>query len=189
MQGRILDAAARVFAQKGYHKASMEEIAGEADVAKGSLYYHFRNKSELFRDVAVSGMEELQRELREAVESQAPIEEKIAAAIDRISMLCFDYSGLFNIIMSEELEGMEPEAWLQVQQAKGKLLEYISLLLREGCETEHALRPHDYQLVTHALMSFINTYRREYLARGRTDRERMIREIREIVMFGLMVRP
>ena len=43
----ILSAAQRVFARKGYRSASMQEIAEEAGVAKGSLYLHFRSKDEL----------------------------------------------------------------------------------------------------------------------------------------------
>ena len=43
----IVTAAQRVFARKGYRAASMQEIAGEAGVAKGSIYLHFRSKDEL----------------------------------------------------------------------------------------------------------------------------------------------
>ncbi len=39
--GLILDVAEEVLAEKGYHDASMEEIAARAGVAKGTLYQHF----------------------------------------------------------------------------------------------------------------------------------------------------
>jgi AcrR family transcriptional regulator len=187
MRDKILESAAKIFSQKGYHKASMDEIAADAGVAKGSLYYHFQNKSQLFKDVAVYGMEDLRNELQKTSETTMPIEEKVAAVIDRITSLCFDYSDLFNIIMSEASEGVEPDAWQQIQQTKSSLLEYISNLLREGCEYEHIIRPLDFELTTHALMSFIYTYRKQSLARGRGDKEKMLREIHEIVMHGIVV--
>lgn len=185
MQDRILDAAAKVFSQKGYHKACMDDIASEASVAKGSLYYHFHNKSQLYRDVAVRGIESLRLELQEAADMRRPIEETVAAVIDRISALCFDNTGLFNIIMSEMPEGIETEDWQQMQEAKGQLLEYLSVLLKEGHEYEHIIRPMDFSLVTHALMSFIYSYRKQ--SQGPYDRDRMLREIREIIMHGIML--
>lgn len=45
---KLLDAAARVFADRGYGAASVEEIARAADVSVGSIYTHFRSKQKLF---------------------------------------------------------------------------------------------------------------------------------------------
>ncbi|MDF2714328.1 MAG: transcriptional regulator, TetR family protein, partial [Paenibacillus sp.] len=47
-RNKVLQAAIGVFAEQGYHQASMDDIALKADVAKGTLYYHFSGKSELF---------------------------------------------------------------------------------------------------------------------------------------------
>lgn len=44
----IAEKAKEVFSQKGYFQASMEIIRGHAGVSKGSIYYHFKNKSDLF---------------------------------------------------------------------------------------------------------------------------------------------
>jgi TetR/AcrR family acrAB operon transcriptional repressor len=45
---RILLQASRVFANKGYQQAKLDEIAREAGLTKGAIYWHFRNKSDLF---------------------------------------------------------------------------------------------------------------------------------------------
>lgn len=47
-QKRILNAAMKEFAQKGYKNASTEVIVKEADISKGALFYYFKNKKELF---------------------------------------------------------------------------------------------------------------------------------------------
>ena len=44
----ILEAAARLFAEKGYNEASMSELAHITGVAQGTIFYHFKNKEELF---------------------------------------------------------------------------------------------------------------------------------------------
>lgn len=48
---RLLDAAVRVFARKGYHAARIGDIAEEAGVAYGLLYHYFSSKEEVLRNV------------------------------------------------------------------------------------------------------------------------------------------
>jgi TetR/AcrR family acrAB operon transcriptional repressor len=47
-RNRILDAAERVFSERGVAHTSLEDIAKAAGVTRGAIYWHFRNKNELF---------------------------------------------------------------------------------------------------------------------------------------------
>jgi len=47
-RSRILDAAEQVFHAKGVSSASLEEIAATAEVTRGAIYWHFKDKAELF---------------------------------------------------------------------------------------------------------------------------------------------
>src|SRR6266700_2508468 len=47
-RAKILQAARTVFAQHGYHGATIGEIAGEAGLSNGAVYYNFANKEDLF---------------------------------------------------------------------------------------------------------------------------------------------
>ncbi|HAG42911.1 MAG TPA: TetR family transcriptional regulator, partial [Clostridium sp.] len=47
-QDRILNAAMKEFAQKGFEKASTNEIVKEADISKGLLFHYFKDKKNLF---------------------------------------------------------------------------------------------------------------------------------------------
>ena len=50
-RSEILQAGLKVFAQKGFHAATMDDIALELDATKGFLYYHFRTKEELLHGI------------------------------------------------------------------------------------------------------------------------------------------
>ncbi len=64
---QILNAAAAVFAQKGFHQARMEDIADRAEVSKGTLYLYFKSKD----DLIIHLLDRLfQRELRDLTELQ-----------------------------------------------------------------------------------------------------------------------
>jgi AcrR family transcriptional regulator len=55
---RIVDAAAKVFARRGYHRATVDEIASEAGFTIGALYSNFSGKEELFLAIADRQVEE-----------------------------------------------------------------------------------------------------------------------------------
>ena len=47
----LLDAAYKVFAQRGYAQATIDDIAAACGVSKGAVYHHFASKEELFRAI------------------------------------------------------------------------------------------------------------------------------------------
>lgn len=51
VRAEILNAAFRVFAEKGYAGTSMDAVAAEAGMTKGAVYWHFENKRDLFREL------------------------------------------------------------------------------------------------------------------------------------------
>ncbi|HPE35000.1 MAG TPA: TetR/AcrR family transcriptional regulator [Bacteroidales bacterium] len=59
----IISTANRLFSRFGFHKTSMDEIAKNAHKAKGSLYYHFPSKEDLFREVITGEMNNLKNQL------------------------------------------------------------------------------------------------------------------------------
>jgi len=60
---KILSVANKLFSRFGFHKTSMDEIAKIARKAKGSLYYHFASKEELFTAVVSTEIENLKTQL------------------------------------------------------------------------------------------------------------------------------
>ena len=63
----VLDAAARLFAGKGYGATSMRDIAGAAGMLPGSLYYHFASKEELLVAVYEEGVRRIKAALAPAL--------------------------------------------------------------------------------------------------------------------------
>jgi AcrR family transcriptional regulator len=58
-RSRIMDAALEIFAQEGYHPASISKIARKAGVSKGLMYNYFESKEELLKAIIFSGIESL----------------------------------------------------------------------------------------------------------------------------------
>lgn len=59
----IFNAAIKLFSEKGYHKSTMDEIAKTAGVAKGTLYYHFKSKEDIFNFIIEQGIKIIEEEI------------------------------------------------------------------------------------------------------------------------------
>ncbi|MBU0704679.1 MAG: TetR/AcrR family transcriptional regulator [Chloroflexi bacterium] len=72
-RNQILDAAAQVFAEKSFHRASTKEIASTAGVSEGTIYNYFASKSDLLIGIMtrLAELESLDEELMEALQGDA----------------------------------------------------------------------------------------------------------------------
>src|SRR6266550_7290095 len=77
----IQDAAMRVIARKGMASTTMQEVADEAGVAKGTIYLYFRDRDELVEKTFETAMSDLHRRVDEALEKDASFEEKLRAVL------------------------------------------------------------------------------------------------------------
>jgi AcrR family transcriptional regulator len=62
-RNELLTAARAIFGQKGFHDASIEEIAETAEVAKGTVYLYYKSKKELYMEALRFGIESMNQEL------------------------------------------------------------------------------------------------------------------------------
>ena len=76
----MLDAAARLFAQRGYAATSMRDIARAASMLPGSLYYHFAAKEDLLAAVYAAGVREIVAALRAALSRETEPWARLEAA-------------------------------------------------------------------------------------------------------------
>jgi AcrR family transcriptional regulator len=81
----VLDAAARLFARRGYAGTNLSDIAAEAGIKTGSLYYHFDSKDELVGEVLRFGTAHSFAHARAAVEAlgeRASAAQRLRAAME-----------------------------------------------------------------------------------------------------------
>ena len=75
---QILDAAMRVFARKGFHSARMDDIAQEADLSKGALYWYFRSKDAIIEALVDKMFQWELRTLEQlAADTSRPVPERL----------------------------------------------------------------------------------------------------------------
>jgi AcrR family transcriptional regulator len=72
-RARIIEAALRVFAEKGYHEATMEDVAHRLRVSEGTIYLYFKSKRELFKAISDLGEHRAAEIVSSAIASDDPV--------------------------------------------------------------------------------------------------------------------
>ncbi|HHJ49491.1 MAG TPA: TetR/AcrR family transcriptional regulator [Phaeodactylibacter sp.] len=78
---RIIEAARRIFLQKGMAGTRMQEIADAAGINKAMLHYYFRSKEQLFKLVFAEAVKEIFPKVEKALAGDLPIREKLLAFV------------------------------------------------------------------------------------------------------------
>lgn len=81
-RSQILDAAISCFADKGYYETSMDDIVRAAGLSKGSLYWYFSSKRDLFRTLTESWMAEILTGLPERLAACKTAGERLCTLLD-----------------------------------------------------------------------------------------------------------
>lgn len=121
---RILDAALRVFAARGYHGASVEEIAAEAATSKGGLYFHFPGKQALFLALLEWARAELRRRVEEAVAREGDPLARADAALRAVIRAFAGHRRLARVFMVDAL-GAGREFHARVLAAQEEFIELV----------------------------------------------------------------
>lgn len=82
-QEKIFEAARKVFYQRGFFGARMQEIADEAQINKSMLHYYFRNKDQLFKEVFKDSFGRIFPRIRQVLASEMPLFQKIEVFVNR----------------------------------------------------------------------------------------------------------
>jgi TetR/AcrR family transcriptional regulator, cholesterol catabolism regulator len=85
----IIAAAAKVFQTKGYHAATVQDIADAVGILKGSLYHHVKSKEDLLYLIVKEPIARIYERMSEIVAGDLPAEEKLRSAI-RAHLEAFD---------------------------------------------------------------------------------------------------
>lgn len=97
----IFESAIKIFSESGYRGATMDDIAANAGLAKGTLYYHFTSKEEIFNFIVEEGLKILQNQVIEVQEMKmGPIEKLIKICKIQLTFL-YGYTDFFKVVMSQ----------------------------------------------------------------------------------------
>ncbi len=134
----IMAAAHTVFSNKGFNRATMEEIASQAELSPGALYLYFKSKEELHTSLSIDLLERLNHETQKVVNEEISFEKKIMRFGDVfIDMYDRDPNiliNLFHLQSGETLLNLSDEALKQLIKHSTQAHAAIIEVCRKGTE-------------------------------------------------------
>ena len=154
---RILDAAGRLFVNKGYHGTSIADIAQEAHLTKGALYCHFTGKSDLLLTLIKKFETEYLDELFNAINAQ---QGNAIAKLNRLLSFSSDFAEknrdlcLLLTILSAELQGTGNELEGTFTPIYAKYTRFLHRLIEDGKLQGVIQRDLDTQSLAYVIIAF-----------------------------------
>lgn len=129
---KIFETSMKLFAEKGYEATSIEEITATVGVAKGTLYYHFASKEEIFNFLIEEGIKLLQNSVDIKITKHDNYIDKIKAIILIQIKIVTKYEDIITIILSQfwGKENRNKKCQTLVYEYIGK----IEKIVQEGIE-------------------------------------------------------
>jgi AcrR family transcriptional regulator len=180
----IVSAAAKVFRTKGYHAATVRDIAEEVGILKGSLYHHFASKEELLYLVVKEPITQMYRAIAEIAAADLGAAEKLRRAISA-HLEAFDrhYPHLFVYLREREsvkrrfreMIGFSPKEYYRCWQQ----------ILREGVENGEFRSDFDIQVTSYGLLGMLNWSCEWYDPQGRLSIKELAEEFTALALAGI----
>jgi len=179
----ILDAAYDVFSTKGYHNATVDDIAQQAGVSKGTCYQYFSGKEEIFVATLDRNLGKLFAEAETAAESATDALAKMGlkglTIISKFKELQFMFIGLYTEIMGGNLE---------LKAKAAELFDRVAKFLAEDIEQgikQKVFRPVEPETVAYAMIGIAGAVGNRYLIEDDFDVLHFFTNLMDFMQHGL----
>ena len=153
-KSRILDAANRVFAEKGYHEATMDDIAKRLGVSKGAIYLYFSSKEDLFEAMVKTAPQAFKEILYSSFGDEADPVQSATRFFDKMLKLSASNPGLSFEILSEA--SRNPTLKRILKQNHAEYEEVLTSFIAEGQKRRFVGDSLDIRPLANALIALWN---------------------------------
>jgi TetR/AcrR family transcriptional regulator, cholesterol catabolism regulator len=151
----ILDAAARVFAQHGYHGATTQQIADLLGIRQASLYYYFPSKEVALEIVCMQGVEDFHERARAIAAGAGSAAEKIAALVRAHLMPLLDTADYVRVFLNER-QHLPHASRRRIAKWSRGIERVIAEVIKDGVRRGEFRADVDPRLATLALLGMLN---------------------------------
>lgn len=187
-QAQILETAARIFCEKGFDKASMEDVADAVGLTKAGLYHHIGSKDELLFAIMSYGMDLFEEKVLNRVMTIAdPLERLKAALRGHVLLVIRDRPKEVTVIL-HETNALKGRFRDRINARKKRYIKFLEKTFREMTKSGAARRV-DPSAAAFAMLGMINWIYQWYRPGGRLSDEAVADALSDVFLGGILARP
>lgn len=181
---QVVNTAARLFAERGYHATSIDDLVNAIGLTRGGLYHYTESKEQLLFNILDELMEPLLERAREILATPATPEEHLRA-ITRAWLEHIASHRNHMIVFNQERGTLERDPrWQQVCEARGTFEEMLADILCRG-QADGSFHIADPQLTLLALLGAVNHTPQWYSPSGRLDAAEIADRYLDVFLDGI----
>ncbi|TDP90441.1 TetR family transcriptional regulator [Halanaerobium saccharolyticum] len=156
----ILEAALNMFSINNYHATSMSMIAEEAGVSKGTLYWHFDSKEDLFRELVLAGFDYFNENYKKIQSEKLNAKEKLHEIIYFSIKMLSENLKMGNILQNN-IQLISSEFQKKMIERHKSAIKVIKLVIEQGIEEETIKTDNPHNTAVMILTLIFNTHSQE----------------------------
>jgi len=182
----ILTAAARVFGERGYDGATLDEVAQAVGIKKGSLYYHIRSKEDLLFALHQRLADELLDNTHAALESATSPTERLRGVLRVAMRLIAEHKQEVTVFLHER-QLLTSDRWREVVAKRDAYQRIVEDIVSEGIESG-VFRPVPLKVATLGLLGMTNWGYQWFRSNGPLTADEIADAFADMVIEGLRER-
>jgi TetR/AcrR family transcriptional regulator, cholesterol catabolism regulator len=179
----ILESAAQVFRQKGFHGASMADIAEAVQLQKASLYHHFSSKQDILLELLDRALEMVTKGMLQVMAQDVPAEEKLRLAMRSYLKTLSEQGDLVSVMLLEH-RSLDPEYRSRHIPNRDRFENMWRDLIQQGVDTR-VFACDNIPLTVRGLMGVMNWTITWYRADGKLSIDEISDNFASMFMNGL----
>lgn len=183
----ILEVAAQIISQKGFHATSMQDIADAVSLQKASLYHHISSKQEILLALLDQALDMLTERLQQVIQTDLPTDEKLHQAMDSFLEALMQHSDLVSVLLLEH-RSLNPEFRARHITRRDRYEKLWRDLIQEGMDNGTFSKTNPV-LSARAILGVMNWTVTWYRSSGPLKMGEITDHLVEFCLNGLMVHP
>jgi len=180
---KILKNAAKIFAKKGYERASLEEIANQLKLTKASLYHYIKSKEEMLFLIQLQAIQQLRKGLEKVLQSDMDPVEKLTVAIQN-HVKTVTQKHVIGALRQQEL--ILPRKWRnEIISERDNYEEMIQKIIQEGIQ-KGIFNSLQWKISKMAALGALNWIVRWYSPRGALSDDEIADAMVDFILKGFL---
>lgn len=184
MRENVMAAAVQLFAEYGYHAASMRDIARMAGIQAASIYYHYASKQALLVEIMETYMQQLNAALEHILREEHDPRQRLSAAIDNHIRQHTTHKNEFFII-DTEIRALEGEKRAYIFSLRDRYDALLQELLQDGMD-RGVFKRGDVKITSYAIIAMCTEVATWFRPAGRLSVQQVIDIYRDMIARGVL---
>ena len=175
----ILTVAAQMFAQRGFHEITIDDIASRLQVTKPTIYHYIRSKDDIFFQITQFALDEIRSEVATKAGETLPAIERLDKFIHVYGEFLLTDFGLCMALVSDRV--LDPKPRRELRRLKKKIEEQVRDIVEDG-KRDGSITVADTRMFTFALFGALNWMPQWFSPKGDLTASKVVNSISVVLV-------